>query len=237
MGKKKGHSKKKTPKNRARTALRDEIRRELERSTYKRTYREVNFVSLEFISFLFKKDNPTKLRLSLQDDWENLQIDGSDLSASFETTKIDHLEDFVLKSACKLYALLLLLGQSQRIVAISQDDHPPTDQIFKQSITRDAHYCTLEFLNSNSHLKDIAPDIFRTQWYIPPILSRSSTQDFPKEHFRFPFIGIPGREGGGSGGAVTRVKIANGHLRTEEPEKVQVSKKDHKICYTKLIAP
>ncbi|KAL1595108.1 hypothetical protein SLS60_009795 [Paraconiothyrium brasiliense] len=198
--------------------LKADIERELRRTTYKRQYREVNFVSRSFITDLYGSGSPTKLHLSLQDEMKSLLLDGSDLP--IEGVRIAELKHFVLESALKLHALLILIGQSQRIIPIFLEAHPTTDQIFEQQNAHDMHYCSVEFLQTKPHLGDIADALAQKQWIIPPVLCRETTPKFPRLYFRFPFEQDLGNEDGGAGGEVYRVKVANGHLQTDKPSRV-----------------
>jgi hypothetical protein len=214
-------SRSKPPKERASVSLRREIVQELDRAKYSRSHRKVNFVSLGFISGLFKFGTPTKLHLSLQDDLESLQHDGSEEQVKDPT--VEKLESFVLDSASKLYTILLLIGESHRIVKIFSDDRPPDDGMFVQKYAHEQPYCSSDYLNQNQHFQDIAEKFFQKQWCIPPVLRPDNTPKFPLADFRFPFETKPRRLGGGAGGQVWQVKISSGHLIKGDKPTSQVS--------------
>lgn len=205
----------------AKMTLKREIERELKRERYYRAHRETGFVSLGFIHTLFAIGNPSNLRLSLQDDLILLQRSESDIP--IQSLSIERLETFVRGSAPKLYALLLLMGQSVRMISIFLDDYPISDKIFGPHDTDNVSFCSLDFLESNVYLKDIARDIFEKQWCIPPVLSQSQTSHFPIRYFRFPFLSEPVMIGQGSGSIVNRVTVANEHLEADDIDQVQVS--------------
>jgi hypothetical protein len=218
----KKNQKRRAAKNSANASLREDIERELNRPTYHRQHREVSFISLAFISDLYNLGTPTKLQASLHNDIASVERDGSDLST--DGIKIAELKEFVLKSAPKLYALLILIGQSQRIIQIFLEPHPTTDDMFEKQNAHDLHYCSVEYLETKAHFVGIADALAQKQWLIPPILYRDATPKFPKHSFRFPFELDLGEEGGGSFGQVYRVKIANGHLKTDKQSQVRVSR-------------
>jgi hypothetical protein len=205
----------------AKMTLKREIERELKRERYHRAHRETGFVSLEFIHTLFAMGNPSNLRLSLQDDLNLLRRSESDIP--IQPLSIERLETFVRESAPKLYALLLLMEQSVRMISIFLDDYPISDKIFGPHDTDNVNFSSLNFLESNVHLKDIARDIYEKQWYIPPVLSQSQTSHFPKKYFRFPYLSEPLMIGSGIIGHVNRVTVANGHLEADDMDQDQVS--------------
>ncbi|KAJ4302763.1 hypothetical protein N0V90_001654 [Kalmusia sp. IMI 367209] len=223
---KKKDQKRRAAKKSANASLREDIERELNRPTYDRPNREVSFISLSFIADLYGSGTPTKLQASLHDDMASVERDGSDLSTN--GIKIAELKNFVLKSAPKLYALLILIGQSQRIIQIFLEPHPTTDHIFEQQNARDLHYCSVEYLKSKTYFVDIADALAQKQWLIPPVLCRDATPKFPKHSFRFPFEIDLGEEDGGSSGQVYCVKVANGHLKTDKPNHVRSIALAHK---------
>jgi hypothetical protein len=211
--------KRRAAKKSANARLREDI--ELNRQNYSRPNREVSFISLSFLSDLYASGTPTKLRASLLDDMAGVEHDASVLSTNDRA--IEQLIRFVSQSAGKLYALLILIGQSQRIIQIFREQHPATDQIFEQQNPHDLHYCSVEYLSTKRYFDGIAELLAEKQWLIPPILRRDTTPKFPKHSFRFPFEFGFGNEGGGSFGEVYRVKVADGHLKADKPNHVQVS--------------
>jgi hypothetical protein len=219
---KKKDQKRRAAKKSANASLKEDLERALDRPSYHRQTREVSFISLSFISDLYTSGTPTKLQASLHDDVASVERDGSDLSTN--GIKIAELKNFVLKSAPKLYALLILVGESQRIIKIFLEPHPTTDHIFEKQNAHDLHYCSVEYLETKAHFDGIAHALAQKQWLIPPVLCRDVTPKFPKHSFRFPFEFDLGEEGGGSFGQVYRVKVANGHLKTDKPSHVRVSK-------------
>ncbi|KAJ4347223.1 uncharacterized protein N0V89_011162 [Didymosphaeria variabile] len=222
---KKKRSAKRSAKKSASLRLKADIERELMRTTYQfRKFREVKFISRSSITDLYGSGAPTKLQLSLQDDIEYVKREEPKLP--IESMKIADLKHFVLDSALKLHALLILIGQSWRIIPIFLEAHPTTDHIFEQQNTHDTHYCSVEFLKTKPHLGDIADALARKQWIIPPVLCREITPKFPRHSFRFPFEQYLGNEGGGSGGEVYRVKsMVLAHkeveLRNDETTRMQ----------------
>jgi len=202
--------------------LKAEIEKEMECSGYDRSSRNARFVSRDFIADLFKSTNPPKLQLSIQADLETLERGGFDLQT--EGIKIEKLIAHVRNEASKLYSVLLLVGQSHRIVRLYNDDHPATDHIFeKGENSSDVSYCSLEYLKAMPQLSDIAEEIFENQWCIPPILHREIDQTFPVGLFRFPFQTMPQLIGKGGCGQICKVKIAEGHLEAGDRSYIRVS--------------
>lgn len=221
MGAKKAR-RKKAAKRTPTVDLKEEIEKELSRSGYRRTHRNNMFVSLDFIAGLFKSTNPPKLQQSIKTDLEALKNEGIDLQV--ENKMIEELVAYVRKEAAKLYAILLLLGHSQRIYTLYNEDHPVTDRIFEQGENNcDVSYCSLDYLKATHYLSDIAVEIFEKQWCIPPILCQQIDQIYPLGLFRFPFEAKPEPIGRGGYGGVYKVKVAKGHLRTGNHSYVRVS--------------
>ena len=201
--------------------LKAEIEEEMKCSGYERSYRNARFVSLDFLADLFKSTSP-KLRLSLLKDFETLK---QGLGLQTERIKIEKLESYVRKEASKLYAILLLVGHSQRIVQLYNEDHPVTDRIFERGEnSSDVSYCSLGYLEETPHLRDIADEVFKNQWCIPPILCRGIDQKFPIDAFRFPFPSMPQPIGQGGWGQVFKVKVAEGHLEAGDKSYIRVSR-------------
>ena len=195
--------------------LKEEIEKGIESSEYVRTFRTAKFVSLGFIADLFESINSQKLRLSIQADLEFLRAKRPELHTN--DIKVEKLVDYVKKEASKLYAVLLLVGQSHRIVLLYNNDHRVTDHIFEKGEDSNAMpYCSLEYLRSMPQLGDISDDIFEKQWCVPPVLRRETHQKFPIKLFRFPFQSQPQIIGSGGWGQVYKVKVAEGHLVTDK---------------------
>ena len=220
MGKRKNKNKAvKKPPN---IELKEEIEREMESSNYTRSYRQGKFVSLDFIADLFKSTNPSKLQLSIQAD---LEISKSERpEAQIDDVKIEKLVEYVRREAFKLYAVLLLVGQSHLIVQLYNNDYRVTDRIFeKGEDSSDVPYCSLEYLRAMPQLSDVAGEIFEKQWCFPPVLRREFHQKFPIELFRFPFQNVPQKIGEGAWGHVYKVRVAEGHLEVDDKSYINVS--------------
>jgi hypothetical protein len=130
-------------------------------SGYEQSFGNVRFVSLDFIADLFKSTNPPKLQLSIQTNLETLKREDFDLQT--EGIKIEKLIAYVRKEASKLYSVLLLAGQSHRIVRL-YDDHLVTDHIFEKGENgSDVSYCYMEYLKAMPQLSNIADEIFENQ--------------------------------------------------------------------------
>ena len=216
------NNKNKSSKKSPSVKLKEEIERGINSSNYVRTYRQAKFVSLDFIADLFKSANPPKLQLSIQADLEFLTVERPGLQ--IKDIKTDKLVDYVRKEASKLYAVLLLAGQSHRIVQLYNNDHRVTDRIFeKGEDSSDVPYCSLEYLQAMPQLSDVADVIFEKQWCFPPVLRREIHQKFPVVLFRFPFQSEPHPIGGGAWGQVYKVKVAEGHLEANDKNYVNVS--------------
>lgn len=133
----------------------------MECSGYERSFRNARFVSLDFIADLLKSTNPPKLQLGIHTDLETLKREGFNLQT--ENIKIEEIITYVRKEASKLYSVLLLAGQSYRIVRLYNDDHPVTDRIFEKGENScDVSYCSLEYLKATPQPSDIAEEILRT---------------------------------------------------------------------------
>ncbi|KAF1841329.1 uncharacterized protein K460DRAFT_408803 [Cucurbitaria berberidis CBS 394.84] len=194
--------------------LEDEMgryKKEMQRIDYQRKYRTAEYISLDFIADLYRTNQPSKLRLSLESDLERLTKDGRE--ELVKSIKLPKLEEWVQTRACKLYAILLLVNQSQVILSLYKRDHPVTDDIFEELSEGDKPYCSLEQLKASKDLCDFADDFFQTQWYIPPVLRRDREPQFPVTSFRFPFIGKPDPVGHGGYAQVYKVRVAHGHLK------------------------
>ena len=221
MGTKK-HRKKNSAKKPFTVKLKAEIEEEMKRSGYHRGYRNNSFVSIGFIKNLFKSGNPPKLQRSIQADLENLKRE--EFEQQDQDTDIEKLVAHVTDEASKLYAVLLLVGHSQRIFKLSNTDHPITDRIFEKGENScDVPYCSLQYLKAKPQMSDIAEKIFEKQWCIPPILRREIDQKYPIERFRFPFQGQPKKIDRGGIGGVFKVKVAEGHLEAGDQNYVRVS--------------
>lgn len=203
--------------------LKSELEEEEDRCAY--VHGQSKFISLGFITDLFKPGDRSKLRLSLENDLRTIASQGDEWQVEglmvqrlvkdwqIGDDKIDDLEEYVRTQASKLYAILLLLGQSQVILPLYKRDHPITDSIFDQSdIEGDEAYCLLEWLHTQEQLKRFASKFYETQWRIPPRLGRFPVPKFPSTYFRFPYLGKVENIGQGINGEVLKVKVAKGHL-------------------------
>jgi serine/threonine protein kinase len=201
--------------------LKMELEEEEERSGPGR----IKFISLNFIADLYRQRNPSKLTLSLENDlrtiaregeewWvEDLKIERIAKDWQIRGIKIEELEEYVRTQASKLYALLLLLHQSQVIIPLYKQEHRVTDSIFDQSdVEGDEPYCLMEFLQTHNQLSRFAVKFFEAQWRIPSRLCRDTVPTFPPATFHFPYVGELESIARGAYGEVFKVKVAVGHL-------------------------
>jgi hypothetical protein len=215
----KGH---KRPKAAAHeTTLKEELENEMQRhynemarTGYLRTFRKARtpIISMGYIEKLFSRSAHPTLRLSLEADMDSFR-NGID-AWLFETTNIDDLETHVRTKACRLYAILQLAGQPHLIVPLYKGDHLVTDEIFEKSESKNGMpYCSKNYLSMQPLLSEHADEIYKCQWYIPPVLGQSFVPTFPVDDFRFPFITKPEYIDKGGSSGVFKVSIARGHLK------------------------
>lgn len=167
-------------------------------------------ISLDFIHRTFCMGNPTRLHLDLRENFKAVQ----DSLSKEEQYRLDisQLEAYVLGNACRLYTILLLIGESHRIFKIFLDTNQLNDGIFMRRHEHELPYCQLELVRTIRHLENIETEFFNTQWTIPAVLCREFTHRFPIDHYRFPFESKPEIIGKESHGYVYRVAILKGHL-------------------------
>jgi hypothetical protein len=205
-----------------------DLKEELEEGEKRFSHGSLNFIPLNFIANLFKAGDHSKLRLSLEHDLQTISTEGDDWQVEGLTVKrniddwklgdnsIDELEEYVRTQASKLYAVLLLIQQSQVIIPLYKQEHRVADIIFEKSKSEgDEAYCLLEWLKTQEHLKRLADNFYDAQWRIPPRLSGDTVPTFPATFFRFPYLGRCDSIAGGAGGVVYKVKVAKGHLKVD----------------------
>ncbi|CAN9202387.1 unnamed protein product [Alternaria alternata] len=169
---------------------------------------DLGFVSIGFLDEVFKSGYPSKLRKSLQEDVERLKSE--DL---FGPADMDALELAVRTRAPKLYGILLMINQSERIIKLLTKDPKIDDSIFETSPGSKLSYCLEARLSEEPLLRDIAAEIYEMQWLVPPRFNSERHENFLCALFRFPFVGgAPAHKDSGSWGVVYRAKIADRHL-------------------------
>jgi hypothetical protein len=172
-----------------------------------------DFVSDKYLDKLFTiKNLKGNLRPLLPPTWMGFR----------EPMELGQLANNVRNSAQRLYAILLLMDQSPRIIPLLSYD-PPVDDKFLFGSPDDPKdnlitFCSLKRLLL-SPLEDIAEEFYNKQWHCPPQLSDSITHEFPPDLYIYPFTGPPINIGGGGYGAVQKVDIAKGYL--EHPNAYQ----------------
>jgi hypothetical protein len=201
--------------------LKSELENVLKRSGYKRD-RERSIISIGSIKEIYKSSGTLQpsLELDIQRWRKTCRLSPDTIGIALEKLeKPGELENYIRNDASKLYALLQLLDRSEIIIQTFLLDERVTDDMFeKNESPSDKPYCTLEWLRARPHLREVATQIFETQWLVPPILRDDTDPIFPVKMFRFPFMEEP--EGLGQGQAqVFSVKIAEGHL-SNRPNKV-----------------
>ncbi|KAH6642482.1 hypothetical protein C7974DRAFT_103107 [Boeremia exigua] len=198
------------------TDLKWELKQELDRSGYGNTKRDAKFISMGFITRLFSLSKPSKLKKSLEKDWEAVRNMGDE--NRFPNFTLEQLEEDVRSRTPKLYTILQLIDQPQLIIPLLYGETPVTDSIWEGHRTHreDLPYCTKDYLRSVKYLSEYAEEIYEKQWYVPPVLRSNACEIFPVGHFRFPFAEDPVTIGEGGYGEVYKVKIAPGHLKLEE---------------------
>jgi hypothetical protein len=176
---------------------------------YERSHRETAFIANDALLELFATQ-------ALQ---QNLRRDFQEYGNQKKKTKareVEELAEYVKTSATKLYAVLVLLEQSKRIIQLFRCNPRITDKIFEQSDDKYGPYCHMTYLQNCKYLEDVATEFFDMQWCIPPKFDDQKHQRFPETHLRFPFTSKPERlPEQGSWGVVSRVTLAGGHLNPE----------------------
>jgi serine/threonine protein kinase len=126
----------------------------------------------------------------------------------------NNLPHLIRDQASKLYTILLLLNESQRIKGLMRRKPPINDDFLFRSLGKRyaSQPCSLERLQGVTELSDIARDFYEKQWIIPPSLLSHETRIFDTQHFRFPFASVPQRLGSGTFGEVYAVKLPKGYL-------------------------
>jgi hypothetical protein len=194
---------------------------EMAKSNSLRTYRKERtpIISIDVIRDLFNTGEPSKLKLSLEADMDTFRT--PDDEWQIKDMKIADLEVYVQTQACRLYAVLQLSGQPQLIIKLYKEEHRVTDKIFQKGESKNAlPYCSRDYLFRQPVLRTHADEIFKCQWYIPPILGEDSVPTFPPEHFRFPFITKGDFIDKGGFANVFKLHIAPGHLECKSYDKV-----------------
>jgi hypothetical protein len=169
---------------------------------------DLGYVSLDFLDEVFKLGTPNRLRESLEEDIKTLRFE-----SAYNNADMNKLESDVRNHAPKLYSILLMINQSERIVKLMKRDPRIDDSIFNTHPASKLSYCSEERLGEEPLLCDIAAAIYKKQWLIPPRFNSGVHENFPCTLFRFPFMGGPPvLKGNGSWGLVYRAKIADRHL-------------------------
>ncbi|KAF2656071.1 hypothetical protein K491DRAFT_757864 [Lophiostoma macrostomum CBS 122681] len=159
----------------------------------------------EFISEAFLHDHLTidNIKIQLKEDIATKTHD------DYERKRLAHT--IRLKSR-KLYAILILLDESERIstlVAAGIDD----ESLFGTPKPGYASsVCSLENLNKLILFEDYAQPFFEKQWVFPPSLLGNETVQFPSKQFVFPFLNVPRFLGKGGFGEVVVVDLPRGYL-------------------------
>lgn len=192
------------------STLFDELQKQM-KNGYERSDRETGFISYDALNNIFTSSN---LKQNLRNDWEKSQVTRKPRHNDFE-----QMISYVKNDSRKLYALLVLLKTSEKIIPLFNHKPPVTDAIFDAFDDKGfGPCCDKRSLTSIPHLRDVADSICDIQWYIPPVLDSKIHGQFPVSHFRFPFTSKPEplpKEKQGSWGIVSTVKVAREHLKSD----------------------
>lgn len=199
--------------------LKKEIERKME--IYEREHRVNKFISLVELRKIFSEPN---LRTSLRHYVEKLRKDGEEAANRVE---ISILVAYVRESATKLYGVLLLIERPELIVKLHATRPPVTDKIFECKDTEgNGLYCPRKELEESEILRDVAEQVFKEQWRIPPVFRRDAHFKYGTHCFKdiqFPFPKEPRGIGHGSFGTVYKVQIAGGHLIADNYSEVSAT--------------
>lgn len=178
---------------------------------YERSDRETGFISRDALDQIF---TTSKLKQSLKSDYEI-----SSITRKPRHNDLKKLIFYVKQEAPKIYALLVLLKTSEKIILLLDHNPPVTDAIFDAFDNEGfGPCCNRQSLTNIPHLRDVADSFWEIQWYIPPVLDSKIHGRFPVSHFRFPFITKPDplpKEKQGSWGIVSKVEVARKHLKSD----------------------
>jgi len=155
------------------------------------------FISDDFLQLLFTPEN---LRQRLQD---------------FESvlSKRVQYEEFIKKRAKRVYAILILLDESSRILEFKEGG---VDDARLFGVSEDDFskcFCTKEKLREIPQLEGLVDKFYEMQWVFPPTLSSTETLFFDAKFFRFPFTTEPKWIGCGAIGHVYEVEIGPGYIK------------------------
>jgi hypothetical protein len=192
------------------STLFDELQKQM-KNGYERSDRETGFISRNDLSQIFTH---SKLKYNLKNDYEKSQVIRKPRHSDLE-----QMISYVRDDAPKLYALLVLLKTSEKIIPLFGHKPRVTDALFDTFDDEGfGPCCDKRSLKSIPHLRDVADSLCDVQWYIPPVLDSKIHGKFPVSHFRFPFISKPEplpKEKQGSWGIVSKVEVAREHLKSD----------------------
>jgi hypothetical protein len=192
------------------SSLFNELQKQM-KNGYERSDRETGFISRDALDKIFTTSN---LKQSLKNDYEI-----SPITRKPKHNDLERLISYVRHEAPKIYALLVLLERSEKIIPLLAHKPPVTDAIFDAFDDEGfGPCCDKRSLTNIPHLRDVAKSFCEIQWYIPPVLDSRIHGRFPVSHFRFPFTSKPEplpKENQGSWGIVSKVKVAREHLKSD----------------------
>lgn len=161
------------------------------------------FVSYEYLTELFTKNN--------------LERQFRTVFSGQEPETLDRLYEKIQKgNSKKLYATLVLIDQEKLLLELEEFDDTMFDAD-KLSMTAQAEsHSTPTALSSLRRIPalstNVADDLYKNQWSIPPRLYATPHYMFPIGHFVFPFESRPREVSHGSYGHVYEVTISKDHL-------------------------
>jgi len=200
--------------------LRGKFEREINRSrnalgeTFKDS--ETGFISLGFLENIFKTKKPNEIGKILKEDIKKLKLEGRIGEAT-----ANEIEQNIRDRYRKLYTILLMIQKSELIIKLWDNNK---ELLWERFRDLEVSYYREDQFSDEPTFRDVAKQLYDTQWLVPPILS-SEHQNYSCASFRFPFADEPYMRGFGSWGIVYRVKIADGHL--PQNSAVEVCRKEH----------
>jgi len=166
--------------------------------------KSVGFIPVDYLKEEFYKPGSItfrKVKEQLENDFSH-----------WEPKERENLQQAIQSSGGKLYAILILLDETHKIFILMDKEQPVNDStLFGNNKERS---CNQDELSKIPQLRDIAPEFYKKQWIIPPVLCSNEEPEFPIESFIFPFSNDPAYHNRGSYGLIFTTEIASGHLRS-----------------------
>ncbi|KAF2007560.1 hypothetical protein P154DRAFT_517239 [Amniculicola lignicola CBS 123094] len=129
----------------------------------------------------------------------------------------NRLAKTIKDTASKVYAVLILIDQSDRICDLMDQKPPIDDNYLFQSSNGTVRFCSsLENLRKTPILREFAEEFYKMQWALPQSLTAHGLPEFGKD-FIFPFASPRKFLGGGSYGEVCEVTIPAEYLEMLQP--------------------